>query len=203
MKFQACVLSPPTKAEKKVRSILEGFTFWKIDDEVGGGVPGLAGDADAHPYVSFTINLIEGEEISHLRRKIRFSGQTDGKWVSDQQIKLILSSRDFYLCARSFRQSRHLREHPPHNKDRAKFLVPARYISFGFEFRLRHVICITIGGGGRTFLEMARRMGALTLDGAGDGDQAENWLEEMERLLQTMNNCLEKYWVSTTTFFLI
>ncbi|KAM2537207.1 hypothetical protein TB2_022802 [Malus domestica] len=56
--FLACVLSPPTKAEKKVRSILEGFTFWKIDDEVGGGVPGLSGDADAHPYVSFTINLV-------------------------------------------------------------------------------------------------------------------------------------------------
>ncbi|KAM0957814.1 hypothetical protein ACFX13_023571 [Malus domestica] len=62
--FLACVLSPPTKAEKKVRSILEGLcdsgnsTFWKIDDEVGGGVPGLAGDADAHPYVSFTINLV-------------------------------------------------------------------------------------------------------------------------------------------------
>nr|AIY85415.1 V-ATPase subunit C1 [Eriobotrya japonica] len=62
--FLACVLAPPTKAEKKVRSILEGLcdsgnsTFWKTDDEVGGGVPGLAGDADAHPYVSFTINLV-------------------------------------------------------------------------------------------------------------------------------------------------
>ncbi|BBH00573.1 vacuolar ATP synthase subunit C / V-ATPase C subunit / vacuolar proton pump C subunit [Prunus dulcis] len=55
--FLACVLAPTTKSEKKVRSILEG-TFWKTDDEVGGGMAGLAGDADAHPYVSFTINLI-------------------------------------------------------------------------------------------------------------------------------------------------
>ena len=33
-------------------------TYWKTEDEAGGGVAGLAGDADAHPYVSFTINLI-------------------------------------------------------------------------------------------------------------------------------------------------
>ncbi|KAG6401852.1 hypothetical protein SASPL_138720 [Salvia splendens] len=57
------VLSPPVKSEKKVRSILEGMcsnsnsTFWKTEDD--GGVVGLgAGEADAHPYVSFTINLI-------------------------------------------------------------------------------------------------------------------------------------------------
>ncbi|XP_021823054.1 V-type proton ATPase subunit C [Prunus avium] len=62
--FLACVLAPTTKSEKKVRSILEGLcdsgnsTFWKTDDEVGGGMAGLAGDADAHPYVSFTINLV-------------------------------------------------------------------------------------------------------------------------------------------------
>nr|POE55136.1 v-type proton atpase subunit c [Quercus suber] len=31
---------------------------WKTEDEAGGGVAGLAGDADAHPYVSFIINLI-------------------------------------------------------------------------------------------------------------------------------------------------
>ena len=33
-------------------------TYWKTEDEVGGGVAGLAGDADSHPYVSFTINLV-------------------------------------------------------------------------------------------------------------------------------------------------
>ncbi|XP_019429674.1 PREDICTED: V-type proton ATPase subunit C-like isoform X2 [Lupinus angustifolius] len=62
--FLASVLAPSTKAEKKVRSILEGLSdstnsaYWKTEDEVGGGVAGLAGDADAHPYVSFTVNLI-------------------------------------------------------------------------------------------------------------------------------------------------
>lgn len=62
--FLACVLAPSVKGEKKVRSILEGLcdgansTFWKTEDEVGGGVAGLAGDADSHPYVSFTINLV-------------------------------------------------------------------------------------------------------------------------------------------------
>lgn len=62
--FLACVLAPPVKSEKKVRSILEGLcdtvnsTYWKTEDEVGGGVAGLAGDADSHPYVSFTINLV-------------------------------------------------------------------------------------------------------------------------------------------------
>uniref|UniRef100_A0A2N9EGS8 V-type proton ATPase subunit C n=1 Tax=Fagus sylvatica TaxID=28930 RepID=A0A2N9EGS8_FAGSY len=54
--FLACVLAPSVKSEKKVCSILEG-TYWKTEDEVGG-VAGLAGDADAHPYVSFTINLV-------------------------------------------------------------------------------------------------------------------------------------------------
>ena len=33
-------------------------TYWKTEDKAGGGVAGLAGDANAHPYVSFTINLI-------------------------------------------------------------------------------------------------------------------------------------------------
>lgn len=62
--FLACVLAPSVKSEKKVRSILEGLcdtansTYWKTEDEVGGGVAGLAGDADSHPYVSFTINLV-------------------------------------------------------------------------------------------------------------------------------------------------
>ncbi|KAF7819357.1 V-type proton ATPase subunit C [Senna tora] len=56
--FLAAVLSPSTKSEKKVRSILEGFAYWKTEDETGAGMAGLAGDSDAHPYVSFTINLI-------------------------------------------------------------------------------------------------------------------------------------------------
>ncbi|KAJ7971765.1 V-type proton ATPase subunit C [Quillaja saponaria] len=62
--FLACVLAPSVKGEKKVRSILEGLsdksnsTYWKTEDEVGGGIAGLAGDADSHPYVSFTINLV-------------------------------------------------------------------------------------------------------------------------------------------------
>lgn len=61
--FLACVLAPSVKSEKKVRTILEGLcdngnsTFWKSDDEVGA-MAGLGGDADTHPYVSFTINLI-------------------------------------------------------------------------------------------------------------------------------------------------
>ncbi|KAG6410631.1 hypothetical protein SASPL_128696 [Salvia splendens] len=60
--FLSVVLSPSVKNEKKVRSILEGLcsssnsTYWKTEDE--GGMAGFAGDADAHPYVSFTINLI-------------------------------------------------------------------------------------------------------------------------------------------------
>ncbi|KMZ64235.1 V-type proton ATPase subunit C [Zostera marina] len=60
--FQSVVLSPPAKSEKKVRSILEDLcetrngTFWKSDDEAG--VPGLGGEAESYPYVSFTINII-------------------------------------------------------------------------------------------------------------------------------------------------
>ncbi|PON68861.1 ATPase, V1 complex, subunit C [Parasponia andersonii] len=65
--FLSFVLSPSVKSEKKVRSILEGlcdsanrqvFTYWRTDDEVGGGMAGLAGDADTYPYVSLTINLV-------------------------------------------------------------------------------------------------------------------------------------------------
>uniref|UniRef100_A0A2P2KZY5 V-type proton ATPase subunit C n=1 Tax=Rhizophora mucronata TaxID=61149 RepID=A0A2P2KZY5_RHIMU len=61
--FLACVLAPSVKSEKKVRSILEGLCdsansiYWKSEDETGGGMAGLGGEADAHPYVSFTINL--------------------------------------------------------------------------------------------------------------------------------------------------
>ncbi|PIN07718.1 hypothetical protein CDL12_19713 [Handroanthus impetiginosus] len=60
--FLSVVLSPPVKSEKKVRSILDGLcgnsnsTYWKTEDEPG--MAGFGGDADAHPYVSFTINLI-------------------------------------------------------------------------------------------------------------------------------------------------
>ncbi|XP_073281898.1 V-type proton ATPase subunit C-like [Primulina huaijiensis] len=60
--FLSVVLSPSLKSEKKVRSILETLcnssnsTYWKTDDD--GGIAGFGGDADAHPYVSFTINLI-------------------------------------------------------------------------------------------------------------------------------------------------
>ncbi|KAH6803281.1 vacuolar ATP synthase subunit C / V-ATPase C subunit / vacuolar proton pump C subunit [Perilla frutescens var. frutescens] len=60
--FLSVVLSPSVKNEKKIRSILEGLcsssnsAYWKTEDE--GGMAGFAGDADAHPYVSFTINLV-------------------------------------------------------------------------------------------------------------------------------------------------
>ncbi|KAF8378059.1 hypothetical protein HHK36_029393 [Tetracentron sinense] len=61
--FLAAVLAPSVKSEKKVRSILEGLcdssnsTYWKSEDEIGG-MATLGGDADSHPYVSFTVNLI-------------------------------------------------------------------------------------------------------------------------------------------------
>ncbi|KAI8544069.1 hypothetical protein RHMOL_Rhmol08G0266700 [Rhododendron molle] len=60
--FLSVVLSPSVKSEKKVRSILEELcdsrnsTFWKYEEE--GGMAGLGGDADAHPYACFTINLV-------------------------------------------------------------------------------------------------------------------------------------------------
>ncbi|KAF9616253.1 hypothetical protein IFM89_029029 [Coptis chinensis] len=60
--FQAVVLAPSVKSEKKVRSILEGVcdsrnsNFWSSEEEVGA-MAGLGGDTDTHPYVSFTINL--------------------------------------------------------------------------------------------------------------------------------------------------
>ncbi|KAK1310513.1 V-type proton ATPase subunit C [Acorus calamus] len=60
--FLSVVLAHPVKSEKKVRSILEqmcGTTnsiFWKSTDEVN--VPGIGGEAEAYPYVSFTINII-------------------------------------------------------------------------------------------------------------------------------------------------
>ncbi|KAH9617437.1 hypothetical protein KSS87_018298 [Heliosperma pusillum] len=61
--FLACVLAPSQKSEKKVRSILErhcgsaNSVHWKAEEEVGP-MAGLAGEADTHPYVSFTINLV-------------------------------------------------------------------------------------------------------------------------------------------------
>ncbi|PHU23465.1 V-type proton ATPase subunit C [Capsicum chinense] len=60
--FLSVVLAPSTKSEKKVRSILESVcdssnsNFWKAEDE--GGMAGFGGDTEAHPYVSFTINLV-------------------------------------------------------------------------------------------------------------------------------------------------
>lgn len=60
--FLSVVLAPSTKSEKKVRSILESLcdssnsNFWKAEDE--GGLAGFGGDTEAHPYVSFTINLV-------------------------------------------------------------------------------------------------------------------------------------------------
>ncbi|KAA8540635.1 hypothetical protein F0562_024446 [Nyssa sinensis] len=60
--FLSVVLAPSVKSEKKVRSILEELcdstnsTYWKSEDD--GGMGGVGGDAYAHPYVSFTINLI-------------------------------------------------------------------------------------------------------------------------------------------------
>lgn len=60
--FLACVLAPSVKSEKKVRPILEGLcdnsnsAYWKSEEDVGG-MAGLGGDADTHPYVSFTVNL--------------------------------------------------------------------------------------------------------------------------------------------------
>jgi V-type H+-transporting ATPase subunit C len=60
--FLSAVLAPPTKSEKKVRSILEELCgnahsiYWKSEDDVG--VAGVGGETEAHPYVSFTINFV-------------------------------------------------------------------------------------------------------------------------------------------------
>ncbi|CAI9283719.1 unnamed protein product [Lactuca saligna] len=54
--FPSVVLSPSVKSEKKVRSILELYAAVETEDD--GGMGSLGGDADTHPYVSFTINLI-------------------------------------------------------------------------------------------------------------------------------------------------
>lgn len=60
--FLAAVLAPPAKSEKKVRSILEELcgnvnsAHWKSEDEVA--LAGLGGEAEAYPYVSFTINIV-------------------------------------------------------------------------------------------------------------------------------------------------
>ncbi|KAJ3683363.1 hypothetical protein LUZ60_013590 [Juncus effusus] len=60
--FLSVVLSPSTKSEKKVRSILDELSgnvqsaYWKADDDMG--MAGFGGETEAHPYVSFTINLI-------------------------------------------------------------------------------------------------------------------------------------------------
>ncbi|CAN6472418.1 unnamed protein product [Victoria cruziana] len=61
--FLSAVVAPSVKHEKKVRSILESLcgssansTFWKAEDDVS--LAGVGADADAHPYVSFTINFM-------------------------------------------------------------------------------------------------------------------------------------------------
>ncbi|XP_047316896.1 V-type proton ATPase subunit C [Impatiens glandulifera] len=60
--FLSVVLAPSVKSEKKVRSILEGLcdsthsSFWKAEEE--GGMGGFGVEGDAHPYVSFAINLV-------------------------------------------------------------------------------------------------------------------------------------------------
>ncbi|PSR95968.1 V-type proton ATPase subunit C like [Actinidia chinensis var. chinensis] len=60
--FLSVVMAPSVKSEKKVRATLEGLcdiansAYWKSEDDGGLGGPG--GDADGHPYISFTINLL-------------------------------------------------------------------------------------------------------------------------------------------------
>ncbi|PKA55885.1 V-type proton ATPase subunit C [Apostasia shenzhenica] len=60
--FLAAVLAPPVKSEKKVRSILEELCgnansiYWKLEDDVG--VAGVGAEAEAYPYVSFTVNIV-------------------------------------------------------------------------------------------------------------------------------------------------
>ncbi|KAG6467084.1 hypothetical protein ZIOFF_075092 [Zingiber officinale] len=60
--FLSVVLAPSTKSEKKVRSILEELcgnvnsSYWKSEDEVS--IAGIGGEAEAYPYVSFTLNLV-------------------------------------------------------------------------------------------------------------------------------------------------
>ncbi|KAG6793286.1 hypothetical protein POTOM_002485 [Populus tomentosa] len=39
-------------------TIQTGNTHWKSEDEMGGGIFGLGGEADTYPYPSFTINLV-------------------------------------------------------------------------------------------------------------------------------------------------
>lgn len=60
--FLSAVLAPTTKSEKKVRAILEQLCgnvhsiYWKSEDDAG--IAGIGGEAEAHPYVSFTISLV-------------------------------------------------------------------------------------------------------------------------------------------------
>ncbi|VAH11726.1 unnamed protein product [Triticum turgidum subsp. durum] len=62
-RFLSVVLAPSTKSEKKVRNILEGLcgnansSYWRSEDDVGMAA-GLGGEAESHPYVSFTINFV-------------------------------------------------------------------------------------------------------------------------------------------------
>ncbi|XP_039143355.1 V-type proton ATPase subunit C [Dioscorea cayenensis subsp. rotundata] len=60
--FLSAVLAPSLKAEKKVRSILSELcgdasnSLWASEEDAS--LAGLGGEADAYPYVSFTINII-------------------------------------------------------------------------------------------------------------------------------------------------
>ncbi|KAB2635782.1 hypothetical protein D8674_026316 [Pyrus ussuriensis x Pyrus communis] len=54
---------------------------------------------------------------------------------------------------------------------------------------------------GLTLPEIARSLGAQNLDGDGGGEQAEEWIEQMELILDSMSCPLEKR-VMTVTFFL-
>ncbi|KAH7657471.1 ATPase V1 complex subunit C protein [Dioscorea alata] len=60
--FLSAVLAPSPKAEKKVRAILSELcgdasnSLWASEDDAS--LAGLGGEADAYPYVSFTINII-------------------------------------------------------------------------------------------------------------------------------------------------
>ncbi|RVX17909.1 V-type proton ATPase subunit C [Vitis vinifera] len=47
----------PDSASRQEMPRASVFTYWKSEDELGG-MGSLGGDADSHPYVSFTINLV-------------------------------------------------------------------------------------------------------------------------------------------------
>ncbi|KAK9170556.1 hypothetical protein Syun_002696 [Stephania yunnanensis] len=72
--FLAAVLAPSVKSEKKVRSILESFAFWKSEDDVGA-IAGLGGgEVDAHPYVDGLVHFLLSsfaDECGMVREALR------------------------------------------------------------------------------------------------------------------------------------